>query len=62
MGLKNHCAKAETKEFWSQQLHRIQVDEPRIYFVEWILAHKYTFVNICPLQVLSEKLYILNSL
>lgn len=40
----------------------MQVDGPHIYFVEWILAHKYTFVNVCPLQVLSEKIYILNSL
>lgn len=59
---KSLCWSWDQRILGSQKLHRMQVDGPHIYFVEWILAHKYTFVNVCPLQVLSEKIYILNSL
>ena len=61
LGLRNHCVEAESKGCWD---HRSFIESKWMdhIFVQWILAHKYTFVNICSLQVLSEKVYMWISL
>lgn len=58
LGLRSHCAEAETKG-WIGSLSFIESKREKIthLHLQWILARKYTFVKIYSLQALSNYIY-----